>query len=153
MIYENNIDEITTFESVYKNVVHIKDHIIFPYISVGVSNHDLNPSNKLMHIDKCYIVCEFAKIHTINSEIINEINDAEKLDLVVVYLGGVNLDKNIYTEMVIYCKKMYLQTLENSKIQEGFWRTSDFNSTNATIVDETELKSFFYSLPENLKKM
>lgn len=154
MIYENNFDEVTTFESFYKNILSRNGNIIFPYINVGISSHELNPSDELMHISMCYIVCIDAVIHTINNDIVSFISQSDKAKKKVVYLGGVDLEKGIHTELEIYCKKVYLQTLDNTKLQKHFWiPVKGLNS--AMNMDKDDVNNFYSHkfLPKNLETL
>lgn len=152
MVFENDFDQVTTFESFYKNVLNNNGNIIFPYINVGVSSHKLNPSNELQYLDRCYIVCIDAIIHKINENLICPIAEGEKLHKNVVYLGGVDIEKGIHTEIVIYCKKVYLETLDDSRLQGNFWIPIQTPNSSSNM-NKDEVDAFFSNkfLPENLR--
>ncbi len=153
MIYRDDFEEVVTFESFYKNVLKGNGNIIFPYINVGVSLHELNRSDEIQHIDRSYIIFIDAIIEKIN-KIKYEISEQEKSGRKILYIGGVDIETDIDTEITIYCKDVYLQTLDDSQLRKEFWlpiETPYFPmNMNPGVVESFFSHEF---LPENLKKL
>jgi hypothetical protein len=41
MTYEQDFDQVVTFEAYYKDYVLNKDFLLLPYINIGISNHPI----------------------------------------------------------------------------------------------------------------
>lgn len=132
--YENNFDEITTFNSFFFQPTLISKRLIFPYFNIGISNHELNPIDEILHIDYCYIVIEDAIQFT---------SDAiEKIDKDIIYLGGVNIETNKHLELSYYCSKKYLVIPDNFcvkkynpyNLQDSFWYPIDTSNHKKNIL-------------------
>jgi hypothetical protein len=154
MIFEEQFEEVDTFEAYFKNSINKKGVLIIPYINVGVSCHPLNPAKELLYIDKSYIVCINFCINKINGELIDDCIGWEQSGHKIIGLSGIDLSKNKHTEQKILCEKAFLQILPESKIRKDFWvplKTPNFLSN----MDANEVEMFFSHklLPGNLKKL
>lgn len=154
MIWEQNFDEIDTFEAFYKNVIHHDGNLIFPYINIGVSYHPFNPSKEHLHIDKAYIVCLNSCINKINGVPTNNCKNYTVANFQTIGLSGVNLNKSSHIELEIFCEKVFLQTLPNSKLRKDFWIPERMPSFEMNM-NEKEVEAFFNNeyMPENIKEL
>lgn len=123
------IDEIDSFESMFKGVVLKNSNLIIPYINLGVSLHPLNEANDLKYLNFSYVVC-------LEVSYLAGWSEDERIDVIIVdgikkdpvyYFGGENLDdkNSIFNDFKICCKDIYLQTLEITELSDKKW---DINS-------------------------
>ena len=139
-------------EAFYKNVIYGEGISIFPYINVAVSNHPLNPSNQLKHIDRSYIVCIDGCLNRINGQPTEYCKTFEVDKLKCAGLSGFDLNKSLHIELDIYCKQVFLQTLPDSLLSVDFWVPVNIPSLIANM--EGEMVDKFFSnlhLPHNLQ--
>lgn len=71
-----------------------------------------------------------------------------------VFIGGTNLNSRKHFELTIYCKEVFLQTIQTTKISSNFWmpiNTPNFERN----MDKADIDTFlsFNSLPNNLKEL
>lgn len=152
-IFDKDIQHIHSFDAFYKNVIFRNNKLIIPYINLGISQHPLNSSDKLMFIDFAYLV--FKDIFYLDVfidgrrlKVINELNQNEKF-----HFGGTYLDihESIYNDMEISCKDAYLQTLNNSQLSSEMWIPIKVPNYKKNIDDDTFF-SFFQNkfIPSNI---
>jgi len=94
LIFQDKLDEISSFESYFGKIIFNSEKMLIPYINLGISEHALNLQSKMMYIDYCYVV--FVNIIYLK---IN--NNLMKNDLLgkydpknSIYLGGDDLIGN-----------------------------------------------------------
>jgi len=153
IIFEDKFDEIDTFEAFFKVFFLKGDRLLIPYINVGVSNHPLNPSEELLHLDFCYVICLDIALIKCNSEIIldNTLGKVGTYDF--VYLGGTNLNENVNVEYQVLCRKAFIQILENTKMLASFWIPPRQNVISN--MSSFQIESFFSleDLPPNISQL
>jgi hypothetical protein len=154
IIFEEAFDEVATFESYYRGYILKEGNFLMPYINVGVSEHPLNPSRDLLHIDYSYVVCLDVALIKYNDELVFDNTSLKFGEYRFVYLGGINLNVNAGTEFQILCKKPFLQIMDYSQLSKEFWAPNQRPNRNSNM-NSQEVDSFFnYKfLPENLKSL
>lgn len=150
--YTENFDEITTFESFFKSTLMKGENFMIPYINVGISDHPLNPSNNLLHLNYSYIVCTGVLFIKYNGNIIYDETYGKFDTCQIVYLGGTDLSINVNIEYQVICKNAFLQINEKTKLSKEFWVPTQSAKNN---MDKQEVEDFFLlkNLPENLNSM
>jgi hypothetical protein len=121
MIYQEAFDEVVTFEAYFKEYVISNEGLIIPYINIGVSNHPLNESNELMHLNYSYVVCKGIALVKLNGKMILDNMELQFGEFKITYLGGVNLKTQEGCEFQVLCKKAYLQTVSRTVMRKNFW--------------------------------
>lgn len=152
LIFRNNLDEISTFDSYFGKIIFYNERMLIPYINLGISEHVLNPQSKMKYIDYCYTVFIDIDYLKINNNLIKD-NLLDKYDPKnSIYLGGEDLigDQNIF-DIEVQAKDAFLQLNYNSEINEKHWvpiKTSNFKKN----MDEVVVKHFIKNenLPKNL---
>ncbi|WP_129020200.1 hypothetical protein [Edaphocola flava] len=154
LVFEKNIDELDTFESFFGQIEKNKSNLIIPYLNLGISNHELNPSKKIQYIDYAYIIAQellFFKIDQI--VVVNKLNDKYNYKE-SVFLGGESLIENqkVY-DIELQAKHIFLQINENYQIREEPWLPVDTPKYPKNM-DFDKVDQFIYnrSIPENVKK-
>ena len=119
---------------------------------MGISNHELNETKYLKHIDYCYFVAldfNFLKIN--NNGIFNELKDKYNSSK-SMYLGGWDMleNQNIY-DIEIQAKTSYIQLVSDYEISGEMWipiKDSRFPMN----LNETDVDNFINNkyLPKNL---
>jgi hypothetical protein len=109
-------NSIHTSEAYFKNFCLTSDNIIIPFINFGIIKHnELNPTNKLNFIDRCYLVCSNIELLKINNLFMINMDS----NLETYYFGGEDLNKSeLIEEFEIKAKNIKIILLEDSKISE-----------------------------------
>jgi hypothetical protein len=154
MIWEENIEEIDTFEAFYKNVIHRNNILIFPYINIGVSNHPINPSKDQLYISKAYLIFMNACINKVNG--IVEMGCDKFIGKIFkqIDISGIELEKDKHIAQKIFYERAFLQTIPLSQMRKEFWipaRQPNFEAN----MDEMDVQEFFNHkyLPNNIKDL
>ena len=153
---ESAIDEIHSFDAYYKNVILNNSNLIIPYINLGVSNHEINPSSNLLFIDFAYMVFErvsFLSVYINNRRLV--VVDKQKTKNLYHFGGSyLDFDRGIFNDLEICAKQTYLQTLSLSKLSETMW--IPLNVPNLSVNMDLEIVKEFYNnifAPDNIKKL
>lgn len=152
LIYEDNFDEVVTFESYFKGYILKDNNVLMPYINIGVSEHALNVSKNLLHLDYSFVVCIDVALMKYNGKIIYDEILGKFGSYQIVYLGGTDLEIGANVEYQVICRKAFLQITEKTKSSNEFWvptNTTNFNMNQKEVRDFFSLKD----LPENLHKL
>lgn len=152
VIFRNNLDEISTFDSYFGQIIFYNERMLIPYINLGISEHALNPQSKMKYIDYCYTVFIDINYLKINNNLIKD-NLLDKYDSKnSIYLGGEDLiaDQDVF-DIEVQAKDAFLQLNYNSKINEKHWipiKTPNFKKN----MDDAVVKQFIKNenLPKNL---
>lgn len=152
LIYKEHIDEIDTSDAYFGKIIFFKNNILIPYINMGISNHELNRTEQLKHINYSYFVAidfHFLKINNnvIYNNLKNEYNSLES-----IHLGGWDmLENQDVFDIEIQTNKMFIQLINNSEISEKIW--IPLKGTRFPMnLDECTVNNFINNtnLPENL---
>lgn len=154
MKYEDQFDEVDTFEAFYKNIIYKNKILVIPYINVGVSRHPLNPTSEQLYLNKAYVVCIDANINKVNGVLTQKRIIDNPLDYITIHLGGVDVDQNRHIELEVSCKTVYLQILPDSLMRKAFWIPVDTPNFRSNM-NPQEVKRFFdhEDLTENIKNL
>lgn len=122
LIFEHNLDEIDTLESFFGEIVHVNNNLFIPFINLGVSNHELNPGEKLKHINYAYIVAEALLFLKFDRHIIINKPDHTYEERGSLYLGGSSLipHQEIF-EIELQARKVFLQITGDYQIRDKMW--------------------------------
>jgi hypothetical protein len=153
--YEGSIEEINSFESYYKNVIFRNNNLIIPYMNLGVSEHPLNRTKELKHLDYAYMVFEnvsYLSVYISKKRYIvcDQIRDLK------YYFGGsyYDLDSCIFNDMEICSNQAYLHTIQSSRLSSDRW-IPDVNRSFPLNTDLNINEQFFIGefMPEIIKSL
>jgi len=157
ILFEDNIDEIHSFDAYYRNVVLSNNNLVIPYINLGVSQHQVNPTSDLMFIDFALMI--FEKVTYLDVFISGKrykVIDQGKEPRSVYHFGGTYLDfnKGIFNDMEICSKKVYLQLLATSILSKDMWRPIDSSKAKSNM-GHLDVEYFFETnnFPENIREL
>jgi hypothetical protein len=149
-------NELHSFDGYYKNVILNNNNLIIPYINLGISNHEINPSQDLYFLNFAYLIFEKVNFLTvyINKKrlfIINRHHSDE-----IHNCGGAYLDyeKAVFNDMEICSEKSYLQTLKMSEISNKMWLPVDTPKYKINM-NQNEVEQFYnYTfLPDHISAL
>jgi len=146
MIYSESVEQIDSFEALYKRVIFKNNNLVIPYINLGVRKHPINDfDNQLKFIDYSYLV--FLNVSFLSVYICNKtytVIDAKTTTQPTFYFGGDYLDYDsfIFNDLQICCEKAYLQTLEFSKLSNEMWMPLDTKTVKMNM-DKKLVREFF----------
>lgn len=154
--YYESIDEIHTFDSMYKNVIFKNNSLVIPYLNLGVYGyHPLHQKKSdISYINFSYIVfvgVSFLKVYLDKPYII--VDNGLDGDY---YFGGIYLDSttHVFNDLKIGSKYAFLQTINISEVRSEMWDLEiSFGFPN--LIDKKEKESFFEHkyLPDNIRKI
>lgn len=145
--YRESIDELDSYESFIGHIYKVENLIVFPYVNLAVSNHPLNKSEKLMYIDRSYLVFGDVELFSESDiELFTKTTQA-KYDLCH---GGISIIDLSFKEFIIECNNCALFLFNNSKIRTEQWVPID---TETQTKNMTEQDIAFMSLEPDIEKM
>ncbi|MBT1705809.1 hypothetical protein [Chryseosolibacter indicus] len=142
MVYENSFEQIVTFEGYYKSYLLNKEAMVIPYVNIGISNHPLNPSNQLKHLNFGYIIYFDIALVKYNNTIIFDNTELKYGSYTFYYSGGINLDLHAGTEFQILAKKARLQTTDKMQLSDSFWVPYDTTAQKSNM-SNSDVDHFF----------
>jgi hypothetical protein len=154
MIWKEKLDEVTTVESYYMNVIYKNDVIVLPYINAGISDHPLNPTKEHLCVDRSYIVCLKACFKQIGATLFDSCDHLKLEHPKILLFGGVDIEKDRYVELEILCEDAYWETLPDSQIRKESWIPVKTPNSPPNM-NANEVKDFFEHkyLPDDIKKL
>lgn len=122
-IFDNEVQEIHSFDAYYKNVILRNNNLVIPYINLGISRHAINSSEEMLFLNFAYMVfvdINYLDVYVNNkrSQVINRL-----ISLELYHFGGNYLDYNesVFNDIGISCNKVFLQTLDNTQLSNQMW--------------------------------
>ena len=135
-----NLDELDSSESNFKNIIFSDKLFIAPYTNLGISEHELNPSDRLMFFNFCYVCARNVSLLNVNENLTSNIFNS----IPSVYLGGINLDaQSFIIEIEIRAEEFYLLIPENGILSEYMWSVDTIAYCKTNILATKDIDCFF----------
>ncbi|KAA5533744.1 hypothetical protein F0919_14525 [Taibaiella lutea] len=155
LIYQENLEEIHTFESYFGKTILSNKCLIMPYVNLGISDHELNPSSKMKYIDYCYVIAlDFLFLKKNSDILLNNLNQ-EYDSTKSIYLGGNDLigDQGIF-DIEFQSKKSFTQVVEGYQLSSEQWLPVQTPNFKANMNPE-RIESFVQNkhLPNNIDEI
>lgn len=145
-VTKEKLEELHTFESLYQNVLFKNNNLVIPYINLGISQHELNPSEKMKYIDFSYVVLVNIRYLDVYLEKTRYLVVGENTSGPKLHLGGIYGDYGhaIFNDMSVICESGFVHTLQNAHMSEEMWTVrSDPGGDPNFFLDQSKKEAFF----------
>jgi hypothetical protein len=135
-MYKEFNEELYLLDSYCGYIFMNFENILIPCINVGVSNHPLNPKDKLQFLDYSYLI--FHNVSTVTY--------SPKIDLIKsnskesFYFGAFDIIGKRSFEINIQCDEISFIPVENYQISDNMWIPIKTPNFEANILFEDVLK-------------
>jgi hypothetical protein len=149
-------DHLNTFDSYYRNVLFTRDRIVIPYVSLGLIEHELNPSkSRSKFLDRCYVVLDgIAHLNLYEQPNVIENGIPEPDRLTQVYLGGRNLDEDRWVDIDVRCVQAQILVPNDLRLSDELWVPMPTRALRQNMDTTLAEELFSFSIaPEEIKQL